>query len=35
MNKLVSFKVPFTLRFQNFDIFQRNIVLINDQKDTL
>jgi len=29
MNKLVHFKVTFKLRFQNFDFFQRNIILIN------
>jgi len=29
MNKLVYFKVTFKLQFQNFDFFQRNIVLIN------
>jgi len=30
MNKLVHFQVPFKLRFQNFDFFQRNGLLINE-----
>jgi len=29
MNKLVHFIVTFKLQFQNFDFFQRNILLIN------
>ena len=28
MNKVVHFEVTFKLRFQNFDFFQRNILLI-------
>jgi len=30
MNKLVHFQVPLKLQFQNFDFFQRNILLINE-----
>jgi len=29
MNELVHFEVTFKLRFQNFDFFQSNILLIN------
>jgi len=29
MNKLVHFEVTSKLRFQNFDFFQRNILLIH------
>jgi len=30
MSKLVHFEVTFKLQFQNFDFFQRNILLINE-----